>query len=151
MGRGKEERRKEKKGTWWWAPRSVQPSLVYTLGKLEQLSHEYIFPSACFAPETVISGGDEAVSCRVWLSGFSTSSWQCRHLKGLLAEGCPCCLKQRWYWLVQKLQYWASWSSSGDLAVPVFCSCSSCWPARGTKKKYSASVETSVWTSGSLP
>lgn len=63
MGRGKEERWQEKKGT--WCERLGQPSLVYTLGKLEQLRHEYIFPSACFAPEMVISGGDVADSCRV--------------------------------------------------------------------------------------
>lgn len=29
---------------------------MYTLGKLEQLRHEYIFPSARFAPDMVISG-----------------------------------------------------------------------------------------------
>lgn len=39
--------------------------LVYTLSKLEQLRHDYVFPSAYFAPGMVISRGGEADSCRV--------------------------------------------------------------------------------------
>lgn len=38
---------------------------VYTLSKLEWLRHEYVFPSAYFAPGMVISGGGGADSCRV--------------------------------------------------------------------------------------
>lgn len=38
---------------------------VYTLSKMEQLRHDYVFPSAYFAPGMVISWGGEADSCRV--------------------------------------------------------------------------------------
>lgn len=121
---------------WWGAARSAQSPRVYTLSKWEQLRHEYVFPSAYFAPGMVISQGGEADSCRVWLAGWSASSWQCGHLKNLLAEGNPSCLKQggriqTWPGAGER---WASWSSPGDLSAPMCCYSGSWWPATGAKK-----------------
>lgn len=59
---GKEEQRKDRKGTrrcpfggGELLDRLSHLVCVYTLSKLEQTRHEYVFPSAYFAPGMVIS------------------------------------------------------------------------------------------------